>query len=201
MGIRLGLLLASVGGLALGGGGATYTIRPAAGTRFVLTVEKTGLMSGKKHLFLFERYRGTLVYDGAAPERSRVELAIDSSSAVCQDTWVSEKDLKKIQKYALEDMLAAARYPELHFTSTAIARKDENSYEVQGMLTIRGTAKPANVMVTLHGGADSISSISGSAVVRMKDYGLKPPSAALGTIGTKSEMKVDFQLAPMRDEG
>ena len=38
--------------------------------------------------------------------------------------------------------------------------------------------------------------MAGRAVVRLKDYALKPPSAALGTIGTKNEMTVEFLLLP-----
>jgi hypothetical protein len=37
-------------------------------------------------------------------------------------------------------------------------------------------------------------SIAGSGEVKLRDYGLKPPSAALGAIGTKNEMAVSFRL-------
>ncbi|MCC6860310.1 MAG: YceI family protein [Bryobacterales bacterium] len=171
-----------------------YEIRPAGGSRFALQVEKTGLMSGRKHLFLFERYHGAVFYDAASPEHSRVELTVEAASAVCRDTWVSEKDLKKIQEYALHDMLAAEKYPELRFISTGVKRKDGKSFEVEGDLTIRGIARPVNISVTAEEGADGLAAVSGRAIVRMKDYGLKPPRAALGTIGTKNEMTVEFRL-------
>jgi hypothetical protein len=32
----------------------------------------------------------------------------------------------------------------------------------------------------------------------MTDYGLKPPKAALGAIGTKDEMRLDFVLQGLR---
>jgi hypothetical protein len=35
---------------------------------------------------------------------------------------------------------------------------------------------------------------TGSATVRITDFGLKPPSAALGVIGTKDEMTFSFVL-------
>ena len=173
-----------------------YEIQPTGNSRLVLTVEKTGLMSGKKHLFLFERYVGTLSYDAASPERSRVDLSIEAASAVCKDTWVSEKDRNKIQEVALRDMLAAETYPKLLFSSASVTRKGANSFDVQGMLTIRGIAKPATVSVVVHSLDERISSVAGQAIVRLKDYGLKPPSAVLGAIGTKNEMTVEFLLAP-----
>jgi len=173
-----------------------YELAPGGGNRLALVVEKTGLMSGKKHVFVFERYRGSVKYDPASPEQARVALTIDSASAACTDTWVSEKDREKIQKYALHDMLAAEKYPELHFRSEHVVKRGENSFELTGPLTIRGVAKPVTVMVTVENHPAPFKSAGGHAVVRMKDYGLKPPTAALGTIGTKNEMRVEFQLRP-----
>jgi len=173
-----------------------YELRPGPANRLTLTVEKTGLMSGRKHRFEFERYRGTLVYDPESPERSRVEFVAEGNSAVCKDTWVSEKDRRKIQNFALHDMMAVERYPELRFSSTGISRKGEDSFEVPGLLTIRGISKPATVVVDVKTQSGRLTSLAGQAVLRMKDYGLKPPGALLGAIGTKNEMTVDFLLVP-----
>jgi len=38
----------------------SYSIRPDPGAHFRLEVFKTGLMAGKKHVFLFQRYEGAL---------------------------------------------------------------------------------------------------------------------------------------------
>lgn len=191
---RLTLLLAAAGLLL--GESTVYELKATSGSRFALTVEKTGLLSGKKHLFLFDRYQGMLVYDPETPERSRVELTIDAGSAVCKDSWVSRNDLKKIQDYALHDMLAVEKYPELRFRSTSVVRKSENSFQVAGMLAIRGIENPVTVSVTVDNQRGPLASLAGQAVVRLKDYGLKPPSAALGAIGTKNEMTVEFLLLP-----
>ena len=45
--------------LALSGvlAAASYEVAPAPGSQLALTVEKTGLYRGRKHLFLFETYR------------------------------------------------------------------------------------------------------------------------------------------------
>lgn len=171
-----------------------YQIAPAEGTRFALEVFKTGLMRGKKHLFLFERYSGKLWYDAEKTESSRVELTIEAGSATLKDTWLSPKDFKKVQEYALKDMLAAERYPELSFVSTSIRATAANQYEVQGTLSIRGTAKPARVLVSLKPGPTGTLAFEGSTQLKMTDYGLKPPSAGLGTVGTKNEMAVSFSV-------
>lgn len=171
---------------------AHYDIRPGAGNRLALEVYKTGLWNGRKHSFTFERYQGTLLYDPEAPERSQVRFTVDARSIALHDTWVSENDRAKIIKYALSDMLEADRYPQLVFSSTRIAAKAPNQFEVQGTLTMRGVAKPVTVTVTLKSGL----SFEGSATLRMTDWGMKPPKAALGAIGTRDEMQVTFTLKP-----
>jgi polyisoprenoid-binding protein YceI len=171
-----------------------YRIGPAAGSRFVLEVFKTGLMSGKKHLLVFERYQGRLEYDATNPERSRVELTIESASLVVQDDWVNENERKKIADEALNKQLRAGQYPEIHFSSASIrGREGPGRYEVQGDLMIRDVTKPVAVQVTLREQGENLI-FEGEAVVKMKDYGMKPPSAVLGLIGTKNEMTVRFQL-------
>jgi polyisoprenoid-binding protein YceI len=172
----------------------SYTIAPAENTRFVLEVFKTRLMSGKVHVFLFHKYRGTLVYDTETPERSSVKLEIDSGSIECTDTWVSAKDLAKVVKMAREDMLAVDKYPSMSFSSSAVRRKGEAEFEVEGALTIRGLARPALVLVKVRPGEARELILEGHATVKLEDYGLKPPSAALGMVGTKNEMQVSFAL-------
>jgi len=174
----------------------TYEFRPAPGSRFALTVEKTGIWSGKKHVFEFERYSGSLRFDRNAPAQSQVELAIDAASAVCKDTWVSEKDRGRILAFMFHDMIDAERYPRLKFRSTGIVSKTEHMFEATGMLAVRGIEKPATVIVVIDDHGGELASLIGQATVRLKDYGLKPPRVALGAIGTKDEMMVEFRLVP-----
>jgi polyisoprenoid-binding protein YceI len=188
--IVLGLLVAAFGAAE----SRTYQI---SGSRFALEVDKTGLMRGKTHLFLFERYGGRLEYDAAQPERSRVALVIESASIVCKDTWVSEKDLKKVQEHAEEEMLAVKKHPEIRFVSSTVVAKGGGKFDVLGDLTIRGLARPVTVAVEMKPEGERIA-FQGSATVKMTNYKLKPPTAVLGVIGTKDEMRVSFELLGSR---
>jgi polyisoprenoid-binding protein YceI len=172
----------------------SYTVRPADGTRFALTVEKTGLMRGKKHLFLFERYQGALTFDPRKPEESQIQLTIDSRSAAAKDDWVSAKDLLKIQEAALEDMLAVRQFPNMTFVSGPIKPAGPGRYEAQGMLTIRNMPMPVTVRVQLDARDPAVLRLLGTAKIHLRDYGLKPPSALLGAIGTKEEMSLEFEI-------
>jgi len=176
----------------------SFEVRPAADTRFALTVEKTGLMRGKKHLFLFEKYQGTLQLDPSKPTEAKIQFKIDSRSAVCKDDWVSAKDLKKIQETALEDMLAVNRFPSLTFTSDTVKPLGADRYEALGMLTIRDVSKPVMVTVQLNSANPTLLRLEGTARIKLTDYKLKPPSAILGAIGTKDEMTLNFTLSAER---
>ena len=170
-----------------------YNIRPSSESTFALDVYKTGLWNGRKHVFFFERYSGNVQYDGERPENSRVMFVVEAASMTCRDTWLKPDDRKKVLDYALNDMLDVQKYPQLTFASTRITPKSSTQFEAEGNLTVRGITKPIVVDVAVTPAGQRLS-LAGSAQLRMRDYGLKPPSAALGMIGTKDEMLVHFTV-------
>jgi polyisoprenoid-binding protein YceI len=174
-----------------------YSIRPAAGSSILLEIYKTGLMSGKKHDIYFERYQGTLQYDAAAPERSKVELTIETGSLAVKDTWINESKRRDVREHAVgTEGLDVARHPSMSFTSGAITRKPDGSFDVSGTLTICGIAKPLMISVTVKPSGAGLM-LGGKARVLLRDFGIKPPKAALGAIGTKNEMDVTFTVTAL----
>ena len=171
-----------------------YRISPAEGASLRLEVQKTGLLRGKKHVFDFSGYNGTMAYDPSSPTASTVRFTIVSASIRCLDEWPGQKDLVKIQHYAEHEMLAIKSYPHIEFQSTRVTADTAARFHVQGMLTIRNKARPAVIDVTLQSDGHPIAWAQGQALVKLSDYGLKPASAALGAIGTKDEMKLTFRL-------
>ena len=119
-----------------------------------------------------------------------MNLTIDARSIVCRDTWVSAKDLDKVQRVAYDEMLVAGKFPSITFHFGNIRQVAADRYDVHGELTIRDITRPAVVAVELK----PHNTFAGSATVRMTNFGLKPPSAALGLIGTKDEMTLSFVL-------
>lgn len=167
-------------------------IAPAEGTRFALEVEKTGLLSGKKHLIIFEKYAGKLELNPTALEQSKLTLEIDARSAVVKDEWSPAKgSLDKIYHEMQTTVLDSSKHPVITFASERITAKGGGKFEVTGPLTIKGIAKPVVVLVEQKGDL-----YEGSATVKLSDYKLKAPKAALGAIGTKDAMVVSFVLKP-----
>lgn len=191
--IRGFVILMALGAGVLEAQPVKLEFRSGNGSRLTLEVYKTGLLRGKKHIFEFERFQGLLTFDPKSPVQSKVELSIESASYVLKDDWVSDKDRRNILELTEKEMLQPSRFPQIRFASRQVTAKPDGSYDVEGGLTLRGLDKPAIVNVTFKpAGAGWV--FSGRSEIRMKDYGLKPPSAALGAVGTKNEMAVSFSV-------
>lgn len=177
-----------------------YQIQPTPGSHVSVEVAKTGFMKGRKHVFLFDRYRGDLQFDPEEPVRSKLRIVFYANSAVLQDTWVREKDRRKIHSYALKEMLDAEQYPEVLFESIRVGKTAGQQYQVHGSLTIRGVSRPVVAELSKIGqtAAPAVLRFEGVSRFKLTDFGLKPPSAALGTIGTKDEVLLRFVLTAGR---
>ncbi len=158
---------------------AELRIVPAPEAVFEVEVEKTGLLSGKKHVLRFERYQGRV-------DETSVTFTLEANSLKVLDDWKPAAGaLAKIREVTLgKDVLDAARFPEIRFEASALAQAP-----VQGQLTVRGITKPCTVAVSRSGGW-----LEGTAVVKYSSYGIKEQKAALGAIGTKDEMRVRFKV-------
>ena len=164
-------------------------LHPSAAQRFTLEVEKPGLFRGTTRVFQFGKYRGNLDYNDQSPELSKVQFEIESSSIMCLDTRISDRDKVKIIRSALDDMLAADAYPTMSFVSNRVTVKTPTLFEVTGMLSIRDVIKTVTISI-----AKSADTYDGAGVVNMKDFGLTPPSVALGLVDFKERMTLKFHF-------
>ncbi len=162
---------------------ATYDVRPAGGSRFALEVFKSKLWEGRKHTFVFDRFSGALSFNQEQPERSTVRFVVESASARCVDDWVKPNQIKDIENAAIQDIMAAAQFPEITFHSMMIITKSSGQYEVRGLLTIRDQTKPVALIVKATPREGGIW-VEGSEQIRLSDF----------FIGTKDEMTVQFAL-------
>ncbi len=165
----------------------TIHLMPNTESEIALEVNKTGLMAGKKHHLVFSRYQGT-ASQGTSPQ---VTFTVQADSFVCQDDWVKPKDKEKITRYAIDDLLEAHRYPTLRYKSTAV-HSNGSSYRIDGNLTIKNETRP--VAVTVARKVSDRIVWTGEATIRLTDFNLKPPTAALGAIGTEDATHLVFHL-------
>ena len=62
-----------------------------------------------------------------------------------------------------------------------------------GKFTIAGASRPVTMDVTATRVSDNRYMLTGEAPITMSDYGIKPPTAMLGTIKTGPAVKVAFR--------
>jgi polyisoprenoid-binding protein YceI len=174
---------AETGAAALAPSAGTVTVNGTS-TLHDWSVHATGLRGS------LELPAGFLAGDTAAVPAARFTLPVRSLQ--------SEHD--KMNKLMWE-ALDAAKHPELTFALDSArlqgAGGPSAKVEVKGSLTIAGVARPvALVMDVRHEGNRVVA--SGELPLKMSDFGIKPPTAMLGSIrtGDAVRVKIETTLAP-----
>jgi polyisoprenoid-binding protein YceI len=171
-----------------------YTISPSNDSAIAIEVLKTGLLRRRKHLIFFENFEGRLHYVADSRESSRVKLCVDSRSLVCRDSWLRPKKQQAVSRYAREEVLAAARHPEIRFSSTQISAKRLRGFTVEGVLEIGDITRTVKVNAGITAMKNDRLQIEGDAALRLSDFGIKSPRTLLGLIGTKDEVVIQLLL-------
>ena len=118
---------------------------------------------------------------------------------------VKEKDRLEIEQTMREQVLEIAKYPEIVFVSSniSVTRLAEGRYRARiiGDLTLHGVTQKnlwisAEATVT----GDSLRA-QGEFSLKQTDFGIKPFSAAGGTIKLKNELKFSFDIVARRKRG
>lgn len=95
-------------------------------------------------VFRFDRAKGTLTWDPAAPEKSSLSVAVETGSITS-----NVKDFAA--SLASDQYLKSAKFPEAMFVSTAFRRADDTHGKVDGQFTLMGTTRPVTFDVELVG--------------------------------------------------
>lgn len=178
----------------MGAAEVLYTISPSSDSTLAIELYKTGLMRRKKHILFFENFSGNLHYVPHHPESSRIDMSIDATSVVCRDRWLRQRAQQRVTTYARKEALAVDRHPEIGFRSTRICLKPLRGFVVEGELKIRGVSRIVKVNVVLSPRKQDRFQVDGDTTICLSDFGIKPPSALLGLIGTKDEGLVRLLL-------
>jgi polyisoprenoid-binding protein YceI len=148
-------------------------------------VEKTGLLSGKKHILAWDQFKGAFTLNPPS-----VEFTVEAASLKVLDDWISDGKKEDVRKEALgKDVLDTAKFPQIRFVSTAVSGNTAAAFQVTGNLTVRGITKPVTLAVQSKGAV-----YEGETRFPMSGFGIKPPKAALGAVGTKDEMIIRFTV-------
>jgi polyisoprenoid-binding protein YceI len=177
----------------------TYTIVPSESSFWVF-VGKAGLFSAlaHNHEIGVKSFSGRVVVPEAGATGGSLEMEIDAPSLAVLDKKPSEEDKKKIFDSMHNEVLESAKHQKITFKSVSVSDvkqtgNDAYSFVINGDLTLRGVTKRIAVPVKATVTPQQLRA-TGEYTLKQTDYGIKPYSAAGGTIKVKNEVVVNFNI-------
>jgi polyisoprenoid-binding protein YceI len=169
-------------------GAARAQVRPIDVQRSTMTVHvyKAGLFSFAAH---DHEIRAPLA-EGQVDDSRAVSLRVDVKQLQVMDQDISAKDRAEIQENMLgPEVLDSQQFPEIRFRSVKVEEASQGQWTVHGDLTLHGQTHPIVLKATGDAGH-----YRGSVVLKQKDFGMKPYSAAGGTVKVKNEVEIVFEI-------
>lgn len=170
-------------------------------TLWIIDQDHTNIRFFAKHLIIskitgiFKSFEGNVKTVGNDFSTGEIEFKAKVNSL---DTGKKERDIHLLS----EDFFTASEFPNIHFKSTAINRKNSKEFEIEGDLTIRDVKKNITMNVRLGGIAIDPSGheragFSMSAWVNRFDFGLNwnnVMDTGGAIVGEKIDIECDVEV-------
>jgi len=148
---------------------------------------------GVRHFFtkvpgVFTQFSGTVTVDRYNLEKSQVEATISVGS-------INTSDTKRDAHLQNEDFFLTSKFPTATFKSRSWKKTGENSYDVEGDLTIKDVTKSVTLKVTSLGfgpgmkGAQ-LSGWEATAKLDRRDFGI---SYGQGIVGNEVDVQINVE--------
>ena len=136
----------------------------------------------------FDKFEGNLEFDEKAPEKSRIEVTIDTTS-------INSNHAERDKHLRGDDFLDVKKYPTAVFKSTSVSVSGDNTGLLKGNLTLHGVTKAIEIPIAhVGGGKDPWGGyrhgFTGSTTLTLKDYGI---DFNLGPASTEVELMLDIE--------
>jgi polyisoprenoid-binding protein YceI len=152
-----------------------------------IRVFKKGLLSGFAH---DHEIAAPLSSGSVDPAALSAEVHFDTQKLKVLDPEASAGDRAKVQETMLSDqVLDAARFPEIAFVSRSVRPAGENLYTVDGDLTLHGVTHRLTLAVSLRNGH-----YTGSVKLKQTEFGITPISLVGGSVKVKDEIEISFDI-------
>ena len=170
-----------------------YTISPSPDSTLANAARASGVVK-HKYLFVFERFRGTLIYDPEQPLDSALNLTIEAASLACRDGQHRSFKRTRHLEAALRQALGSETHPELQLESTRLVAKPLRGFILEGTLRFRGLEHSVRANLGFGTEKKYRLQIDADAAVRLSDFGVAAPSSLLGLIRTLDEVVLHAYL-------
>ncbi len=176
----------------------TYRLAPEQ-SKFTVQAFAEGLFSAFGHdpVISIREFAGEVKFVPETFADASLKITVDPNSlAVSNDA--KDKDRLEIERTMREEVLETGKFREIVFTSNNIAvnRLAQGRFRARiiGDLTLHGMTQK-NIWITAEATLDDASlRAQGNFSLKQTDFGIKPYSAAGGTIKLKNELKFSFEI-------
>ena len=176
----------------------------ANASRFTVQAFAAGLLSSFGHnpTIGIRGFSGEMECEQETYNNARVHVTVQTGAMEVLDEMKSD-DRRNLEKEMNETILEVSRFPEASFDSKRIAIEklgaDLLRARVDGDLTFHGTTGTLSFDARVTSVANTLR-ISGEFPLRQSEYGIKPFSAAGGTLKLKDELKFSFELVARKQD-
>ncbi|HVB85469.1 MAG TPA: YceI family protein [Candidatus Dormibacteraeota bacterium] len=139
----------------------------------------------------FTKVTGTVTVDNSDITKSTVDVTIPTDTVYTR-VAMRDNDLKS------EHFLDVAKYPDITFKSTSISKTGDDTYDVNGDLTIRGVTKPETLKVTELSKPIDVKMMGGwrqgasaTLTINRQDFGV---AADPGMVGNDIRILIDIEM-------
>jgi polyisoprenoid-binding protein YceI len=123
--------------------------------------------------------------------------AVVKADALSIENDVSDKDRREMQRAMDQDVLEAAKFPEITYecsrVSGNITGEGQFAFTLDGELTLHGVTRSEAISGRAFLTGDVLRA-SGEFLLRQTDYRIKPVSAVGGGLKLKDELKISFDV-------
>lgn len=170
-----------------------------AADAFTFDIPHTQVMFSVSHLGFshshgkFLAFSGGYTFDEAAPEKSTIDVTIDTTS-------LNMDDAKWDEHLKAADFFNVEKFPTMTFKSTAVEKTGDNIGKVTGDLTLLGVTKPVTLDVTFNKGGvhpyskKYVTGFSATGTLNRSDFGM-----TYGLPGVGDEVKIMIEVEGVKD--
>jgi polyisoprenoid-binding protein YceI len=173
----------------------TYALGPDNATLSVRTGRRGAIAKVGHDLLIEVGAWGATVAIAADPQQTVLELTADSSSLRVKQGMGGVQSLGEDERSGIDQTIndEVLKGTEIVFRSRSAQPDGDGRLSVEGDLELAGAINPISFTLNL----DDDGHVTGSAVIKQTDWGMKPYSALFGTLKVADEVEVlvDGQLS------
>ena len=180
----------------------SFSVQPKE-SRFTVKVGKAGFLKafGHDHLIEIRGIVGDVEWRPDNPEMSSIRIEIDTNSLAVIDEDISDADRATIQAEMENIALDVEKYPKVVFVSKELSvsrGNGERKGNLRGELTLRGVTDEVKIALTLTVDDQKVR-VQGEFKIKGSDFGVPQIKAAGGSVKTKDELELTFDLVARRN--